>query len=137
MTHSDSGFRVAFSDFLRKSGRWRDVEPEALLARWVSFVESCEHGYRSDAQDYFNDLTSRDSLERAMSAAELQGFPELSQLRAKVEAVDMRFRSMLLPDSFPGIDEKSWWARGMVRYGRKHLVEDMRREYRLEIAEIE
>ncbi|RSN64176.1 hypothetical protein DMH12_03925 [Streptomyces sp. WAC 04229] len=137
MTHPDSGFRVAFSDFLRESGRWRDVEPEVLLARWVRFVESCEHGYRSDAQDYFNDLTSRDSLERAMGAVELQKFPELSQLRAKVEAVDVRFRSMLLPDAFPRIDEKFWWARGVVRYGRKRLVEDMRREYRLEIAEIE
>ena len=137
MTHPDSEFRVAFSEFVTKSGRWRDVEPDALLARWAKFVESCEHGYRSDVQDYFNDLTSRCSLERAMDTVELQVFPELSQLREKVGKVDVRFRSVLFPNAFPGIDEKFWWARGMVRYGRKRLVEDMRREYRLEIAEIE
>ncbi|MEU1020809.1 hypothetical protein ABZ366_01610 [Streptomyces sp. NPDC005904] len=137
MTQGAGGFRDAFSEFVRESGRWRDVEPEALLSRWCGFVESCEQGYRYDAEDYFNDLTSRDSLARALDAAELQRFPELARLRAEVEAADARFRALLMPDAFPRISEESWWARGMVRFARRRLVEDLRREYLLEVTLIE
>lgn len=132
MTHGTENFRDAFSSFVRESGRWRDVEPEALLSRWRTFVEECEQGYRGDAEDYFNDLTSRDSLARAMDSAELQSFPELVPLRAEVEAVDSRFRALLIPDAFPRIPEESWWARGVVKFARRRLVDDLRREYRLE-----
>ncbi|WP_455352752.1 hypothetical protein [Streptomyces sp. SYSU K217416] len=71
-----------------------------------------------------------------MTAVELQKFPELTQLRAEVEAVDSRFRALLLPDVFPGISEEIWWARGVVRAGKKRLVEDLRREYHVEVTEI-
>ncbi|MGA5703847.1 hypothetical protein [Peterkaempfera bronchialis] len=137
MNQDTGNFRDAFSSFVRESGRWRDVEPEALLSRWSRFVESCEQGYRGDAEDYFNDLTSRDSLARALDSAELQSFPELVLLRAEVEAVDARFRTLLMPDAFPRISEESWWARGVVKSARRRLVEDLRREYRLEVALVE
>ncbi len=137
MTHPHSDFRVAFVDFFKKTGRLRDVEPEALLARWEEFVDKCERGYPNDAQDYTNELTARDSLEQAMESEELQVFPELSKLCARVEVADARFRPMLIPDVFPRMDRKLWWARGMVRYGRKRLVESLRREYGIEIDEME
>lgn len=136
MTHGDDAFRAAFSAFVRASGRWRDTEPETLLARWVNFVDACERGYRGDSQDYFNDLTSRDSLERAMNAAELQGFAELPAFRARVEDVDAKFRPLLLPDAFSRIDERSWWARGVVRHGGRRLAEDLRHQYRVLITEV-
>ncbi|MFH8755583.1 hypothetical protein [Streptomyces atroolivaceus] len=136
MTQGDSGFRDEFSRFVAASGRWRDTEPEALLARWSTFVDQCEQGYRGDAEDYFNDLTSRNSLERALAAEELQQFPELAGLRLEVEAVDERFRALITPDAFPGIPEETWWARGLVRAGRKRLVEDLRREYGVEVTEV-
>lgn len=52
-----------------------------------------------------------------MDAAELQKSSELSQFRAKVVAVDARFRSMLLLDAFSGMGEKFWWDawRGAIR----------------------
>jgi hypothetical protein len=137
MTQDTGDFRDAFSNFVRESGRWRDVAPEALLSRWRGFVESCEQGYRDDAEDYFNDLTSRDSLARALDAAELQRFPELALLRAEVESVDARFRALLMPDAFPRISEESWWARGVVKFARRRLVEDLRGEYHLEVALLE
>ncbi|MFX0593653.1 hypothetical protein [Melissospora conviva] len=136
MTHDDDAFRAAFSAFLEGSGRWRDTEPETLLARWSNFVDACERGYRDDAQDYFNDLTSRDSLERAMNAAELQGFAELSEFRARVEDVDAKFRPLLLPDAFPRINERSWWVRGVVRYGGRRLAEDLSHQYGVFITEV-
>lgn len=136
MIFRDAEFRDAFSDFLKKSGRWRDAEPEELLCRWSEFVDSCERGYRNDAQDYFDELTARDSLERAMSEAELQRFFELAELSARVEVVDARFRALLLPNAFPRIDGRFWWARGVVRYGGRRLVEDLREQYDVDIAQV-
>lgn len=115
----------------------RDVEPEALLARWEEFFDKCERGYPNDAQDYTNELTARDSLEQAIESEKLQVFPELSELCARVEVADARFRPMMIPDVFPLMDRNFWWARGMVRYGRKRLVESLRREYGIEIDEME
>lgn len=137
MNGNEDSFSQAFSDFLKRSGRWRDTEPEALVTRWAQFVEACERGYRSDSQDYFNDLTSRDSLERAFAASELQSFHQLQLLRAEVELIDVRFRTLLLANAFPRIPESHWWARGMVKFARKRLVVDMRRNYQLELTEIE
>ncbi|WP_081715514.1 hypothetical protein [Actinoalloteichus caeruleus] len=132
MTHDTENFHDAFSSFVRKSGRWRDVEPEALFSQWRTFVEECEQGYRGDAEDYFNDLTSRDCLANALNSAELQKFPELALLSAEVEAVDSRFRALLFPDAFPRMPEEVWWARGVVKFAGRRLVEDLRREYRVE-----
>lgn len=133
MIHGVENFRDAFSDFVKESGRWRDVEPEALMSRWRTFIVECEQGYRGDAEYYLNDLTSRDSLARAMDSPRLQRFPELALLRAEVEAADLGFRAILIPDAFPGISEESWWARGVVKFARMRLVEDLRSEYRLEV----
>ncbi|MFE4621870.1 hypothetical protein [Streptomyces mirabilis] len=137
MTRENTNFEEEFSSFIRASGRWRDTAPEALLGRWSRFVDDCEQGYPRDAEDYFNDLTSRDSLERALASVELQEFSEMSQLRARVEEIDSRFRALLIPEVFPGIPDKFWWARGMVKAGGKRLVEDVRREYRIDLIEVE
>ncbi len=107
------------------------------MGRWLRFVDDCEQGYPHDVEDYFNDLTSRDSLERALTSVELQAFPEMSQLRASVQAIDSRFRALLIPDVFPRIPEEFWWARGMIKGGRRRFVEDVRREYHIDLIEIE
>jgi hypothetical protein len=137
VTPSVADFEEVFSNFIKNSGRWRDVTPEALLGRWSKFVDDCERGYPRDAEDYFNDLTSRDGLERALASVELQEFPEMAQLRASVAEIDSRFRAILVPDVFPGIAEEFWWARGMVRGGSRRFVEDVRRGYRISLVEIE
>jgi hypothetical protein len=137
VTREITNFEEEFSSFIRASGRWRDTDPEALLGRWSRFVDDCEQGYPRDAEDYFNDLTSRDSLERALASVQLQEFPEMSQLRARVEEIDARFRALLTPEVFPGIPGEFWWARGMVKAGGKRLVEDVRREYRIDLIEVE
>lgn len=131
------GFEEAFASFVRGTGRWRDVEPGALVSRWKNFVDRCEEGYGGNAEDYFNDLTSRDSLEKALNSVELRRFPELALLHEEVRLTDVRFRAILIPDVFPKLPEESWWARGVVRFARGRLVDDMRREYHVEVALIE
>ncbi|MEU9358013.1 hypothetical protein AB0D35_07840 [Streptomyces sp. NPDC048301] len=137
MTRKITNFEEEFSSFIRASGRWRDTAPEALLGRWSRFVDDCEQGYPRDAEDYFNDLTSRDALERAMASVELREFPQMSQLCARVEEIDSRFRALLIPEAFPGVPGEFWWARGMVKIGRKRLVEGVRREYCIDLIEVE
>ncbi|WP_156753504.1 hypothetical protein [Actinokineospora pegani] len=137
MNRDVSAFDEAFTRFVEATGRWRDTSPDALLERWLTFVAECEQGYSRDAQDYFNDLTTRDALERASTAPELHVFPELARLRTRVEKADSRFRVLLVPDVFPCIPKECWWSRGIVKGGARSFVEDMRREYRLELVEVE
>ncbi len=137
MTENAANFVEAFSSFIRASGRWRDTTPDALLGRWSRFVDDWEQGYPHNVEDYYNDLTSRDSLERALASVELQVFPEMFQLRASVNSIDLRFRVLLIPDIFPRIPEEFWWARGIITRGRRRFVEDVRREYQIDLIEIE
>ncbi|MEV1117767.1 hypothetical protein AB0I91_22075 [Actinosynnema sp. NPDC049800] len=137
MNSGVAAFDEEFSSFVKASGRWRDTAPDALLGRWSRFVDECVRGYPHDAEDYFNDLTSRDALERALASVELQIHPEMSRLRARVERIDSRFRALLTADVFPGIPKEFWWARGMVNGGSRRFVESVRRGYGIDLIEIE
>lgn len=137
---TDSEFSEEFSRLVRESGRWQDTRPDEMLMRWEQFVDECERGYSNDSVDYGNDLTVRDGLERAFGYPELQRFPELDELRGKVERIDKRFRILLIPDVFPRIPESEWWSRGVIRYGKKRFVDHFSQNYQsiainLEIVE--
>lgn len=133
MTAPDASFAQAFAEFMRHTGRWRDCEPDALLARWSTFVESCVRGYQGDSEDYFNDLTARDGLERALREPALARYPELEELRRAVTEIDDKFRAILRDDAFPKFSTDEWWNRGIVRYAGARLAEDLHREYGIDI----
>lgn len=100
-----------------------------LLARWEKFVAECERGYSSDAEDYFNDLTSRDAIERALRDEGLSQHPEMAVFRQQVIRIDLRFQALLRPNAFPRFSEEDWWARGIVRRAGHRLVNDLRDGY--------
>lgn len=130
MNLDDTEFVEAFSQFVKRHGRWRNYEPSALIGQWADLVDSCVEGFQGNAaEDYFNTLTSRGELERAMNAEELTRFPQMGLVRKAVLAVDERFRAILRPDAFPRFPESEWWLRGVVRYAGPQLAEDLRREY--------
>lgn len=133
MTAPKAGFAQAFAQFMRNTGRWRDCEPDALLKRWSEFVASCVRGYEGDAEDYFNDLTARDGLERALREPTLARFPELDDLRRAVVETDEKFRGILRPDAFPKVSTDQWWSRGIVRYAGPRLVADLSQNYGIDI----
>ncbi|MDP9642098.1 hypothetical protein J2S53_002043 [Actinopolyspora lacussalsi] len=137
MTWSADRFHDLFVEVIRSSGRWRDLDPEALLGRWDRFVADCEKGYPYDMEDYSNDRTSRSSIEVALNTPELQGYSGMVVFRTRVEIIDARFRPLLIPGVFPKIEEKAWWARGMVRYARRKLVSEVWESFGIEIAEVE
>ena len=68
-----------------------------LLAAWADWVAACERGYRSTYYEYENELSTRDFLERILSDPEVQGVPELEELREKTAVIDTRFRAILIP----------------------------------------
>ncbi|GAA2707869.1 hypothetical protein ACFY2R_26635 [Micromonospora olivasterospora] len=133
MTARDASFAQVFAQFMRDTGRWRDCEPDALLARWSGFVESCIRGYKGDAEDYFNDLTARDGLERAMRESALAHFPELDDLRRAALEIDEEFRRILRTDAFPRAPMDEWWNRGIVSYAGARLVEELSQTYGINI----
>jgi hypothetical protein len=134
MTQGGVEFAAAFTQFVRDRGRWRDCEPDALLARWVNFVNECVRGYEGEGEDYFNDLTARDSLEDAMRAPCLAGYVEMADLRRAVVEADEKFQAILRPDAFPGVPQEAWWARGMVRYAGPRLAMELKQTHHVDIA---
>jgi hypothetical protein len=126
-------FVDAFSQFTRESGRWRNTDPDSLVAQWADFVENCEKGYPGEAEDYFNDLTARDALERALVEPSLAAFAEMAALRRKVYLIDQRLRAVLRPHVFEKFSEKEWWNAGFVYRAGPRLVEDMRQSYGIDI----
>src|SRR5215211_2190422 len=109
MNLNDAEFVEAFSQFVRRGGRWRNYEPSALVGQWSDFVASCVEGFQGEAaEDYFNELTSRGELEKAINAPELAYFPQMDLVRRAVSAADERFRAILLPDAFPKFPESKW-----------------------------
>lgn len=127
-------FRVVFAEFIVASGRWRDAAPEELLARWGKFVTECEYGYTGDVEGYFNDLTSRDAIERAMRDEDLSRYPEMGDFKEQVARIDARFRSLPRPDAFPRLPAKDWWVRGIVRGAGQRLADELRDRYGVVIA---
>src|SRR5438045_4866711 len=82
--------------------------PAQLLTQWEQFVDWCKDGYRWDVSEYSNELAVREKLELLLAAEPLQRFQELQELKARVSAIDARFKSLLKPDvQLP--NREHWW----------------------------
>jgi hypothetical protein len=137
MTDPRGGFQEAFTAFMRKGGRWRNCEPDALRDAWASFVRSCVAGYEGEGEDYFNELTARSSLERAFQEPSLARFEEeMGALRSAVAEIDESFRRILDPDAFPRVPPSDWWVRGMVKYAGPRLAEELRETHHVHIEPV-
>lgn len=128
-----SPFDAAFTAFVRGRGLWRDDTPGAVLERWSSFVEECEHGYREDEFAYANEVMSRTTLEAALRAPELADFPETAVLRARVAEIDARFRPLLVEHAHRGIDVDEWWLRGIVRFAGHRLAREWKQSFGFDV----
>jgi hypothetical protein len=133
MQELSDDFIAAFSEKVHGWGRRRDYDPTSVLNDWARFVESCVRGYREQREYYVDELTTRDSIERAMNEPSLWKFPEMRDFTEAVLAIDARFRPLLLPDAFPRFPPEEWWARGVVKYAGPRLVSDLRTAYGVEI----
>jgi hypothetical protein len=128
-----SAFDAEFTAFVRGRGLWRDDTAGAVLERWSSFVEECEHGYRYDEFAYANEVMSRTTLEAAMREPSLARFPEMDVLRRRVAGLDARFKPMLVEHAHRGIDLDEWWVRGIVRYAGHRLAREWKQSFGFDI----
>jgi hypothetical protein len=126
-------FDTAFTAFVRGRGLWRDDTAAAVLERWSSFVEECEHGYRDDEFAYANEVMSRTTLEAALCDPSLAAFPELGALRRQVTQIDERFKRLLVEDAHRGIDVEEWWLRGVVRYAGHRLAREWKQSFGFDV----
>lgn len=100
------------------------VIPPFALARWVDVAEQLVGGYFGDEFSLMNDVNCRTTLERALTAPGLRGFPETEELRARVDRVDRVVRTVWLDGVLPG--GAGWWDSGTPRHGSKFLAESLR-----------
>jgi hypothetical protein len=126
-------FDTAFTAFVRRRGLWRDDTAAAVLERWSSFVEECEHGYREDEFAYANEVMSRTTLEAAMREPSLSGFPEMGVLRERVAEIDARFKELLVEHAHPGMDVDEWWLRGVVRVAGHRLAREWKQSFGFDV----
>jgi hypothetical protein len=134
MTDRPVDFGQAFSDFVRSTGRWRDVEPDALVQRWRKFAGDCAAGYAGDSDDYFNDLTVRSTLAKALNELSLNDYPEIRELEIEVAEIDAMLRPLMRTDAFPKFPPDEWWNRGVVELARPRLVAELRERCGVQIG---
>ncbi|MDG4778646.1 hypothetical protein O7614_03170 [Micromonospora sp. WMMD961] len=131
-----TGFAERFQAVVASTGA-RPRLPGELLAQWAQFVEFCEEGYDDNLDEYDNDLTVRDLIERVLNAPALEGVPELRWMREQVAESDERFRALLGSEPLPFEVPRPWWRARLPRYGGAEMVDDARRRYgvRVELSE--
>ena len=126
-------FDAAFTAFVRGRGLWRDDTAGAVLERWSSFVEECEHGYRErrvrlrQRGDVAHHPRGRDP--RAVPGR----VPRDGRLRRRVAEIDARFRPLLVEHAHRGIDVDEWWLRGVVRYAGHRLAREWKQSFGFDI----
>jgi hypothetical protein len=99
--------------------------PTSLIAGWEFVVESCEEGYGDMLDEYFFDLTVRDTIEHVLHDGPLQECPQMAWVREQVAALDVRFRALLQEDVVvPRWSDRPWWARHPLKYAGAQTAAD-------------
>ncbi|MEX0749491.1 MAG: hypothetical protein WD359_01670 [Dehalococcoidia bacterium] len=103
------------------SAEWESIEPvleelssragyrqslDRLKSRWRSFVGEVEIGYNDSADEYTNDLSTRDLLQRVMDAAPAA---TCEKIRFMIARSDARFEDATVSVATPIRDRPGWW----------------------------
>jgi hypothetical protein len=128
------------AEFLKAyAGLWgstvlKSGTPWSRVEAWENLVADCEEGYEQNTDELHWDGQCRLSLEKAMSAPELDAFPEQMQaLRERVLAADERLRLLFLPGVQIGHSGWEWWRRGVLRNGAGEYADDMLNYYGIDL----
>jgi hypothetical protein len=123
-----------FEEIAMASGFERMRSPATALSVWKQFVDECERCYHWNIYEYDNDLSVRDLLERALTDKELSSLAQFDDFAGGVRSIDAQFRSLLRTDAIR-TEKKTWWRRGVLRYGQGEYRADVRESYGIEIEE--
>jgi hypothetical protein len=133
---TSAAYLARFREIVRQNG-WPDsTTPAELLDRWMGLASSAEEGYRWTIDEYLNELTARDLLEKVVNDPILEGEADVQELRARVEAADHRLRAVLRQDVQIGEPGQPWWRRGVLSRAGDEYVEDLDRIYGIRITPV-
>ncbi|MEU5583741.1 HalX domain-containing protein [Streptomyces chrestomyceticus] len=123
-------FFVRYTEVQYGSGRARAVSPRGDLGHWSAFVDTCEEGYDDALPDYFYELRIRDAIERALTDERLRQTEGYAAFRARVEAVDERFRRVA-SERLPVADPSGlgWWHLVVPGRGGEEFARSLREEF--------
>lgn len=117
---SDRKVLIVIEDQLHSEGVAGHVTVRGLLRTW-SWLADQAADYGDSVDDYTNDLTTRDILERALVMAPE---PLRALLSVEIEAADRRFRDSTVPDELGKLGQyfqvdrrEGWWWRRVPRTG--------------------
>ncbi|GAB3953375.1 hypothetical protein GCM10029976_093430 [Kribbella albertanoniae] len=120
-------FLAEFGAVAQSAGSRRLVTPTVVIGSWRLFVELCEEGYGDNIEEFDHDLSVRRLIDRILQSPMLQGFEQMDWVRAEIEALDARYRALLI-DLDRG-DERGWWERGIPRLAGPELAGDFAERY--------
>ncbi|MFF5054062.1 hypothetical protein ACFY1S_12855 [Micromonospora sp. NPDC000663] len=103
--------------------------PTGYVEGWEQFVGFCEEGYHDNLDEYWFDLSIRDSIERLLTDERLFGFPQMGWVRERIEAADERFRAVLSEQPMPGRSERSWWEAYLPAWAGSEFATELRDTY--------
>ncbi|MFF7153644.1 hypothetical protein [Streptomyces sp. NPDC008139] len=127
-------FDECFSEVFSRQG-WRiPMLPGEAEARWSSFVKDCVDGYPWDVEDYFNDLSLRSALAKALPELESAGHGHARELGKSIAESDEILKAVLVRDSFPGFSEGDWWLRRTPIYAARRFCAEFHESHGVEIA---
>ncbi|PPK63173.1 hypothetical protein V5P93_004109 [Actinokineospora auranticolor] len=104
---------------------------DSLVEAWEQMVEFVEEGYYDNIYEYNNDLFVRGKVQDVLDDEVARGLPGFAELRARLDALDARFRAVLFPE--PSRDYGDWWHNHLPRYAGPELASDIANHYGLTI----
>jgi hypothetical protein len=127
--------RAFVETFRQVAGRRGRVNlPTALVEAWEHQVDAVADGYDWGYDEYSNDISVRDTVQRVLTDDRLRDFPQMAWVRERVQAADDRFRQLLQLDrELPSAVPLPWWHRHPPRYAEAELVDELQSLYGLRL----
>lgn len=100
---------------------------EDLIGGWRDFVDECETGYAWTLFEYWEDLSFRTDIQKALELEELKKYEEYQHLESQILATDSLFKEISYLDNRVDIDDQYWW--------QKRLLSKTTEDYRTDVIE--
>jgi hypothetical protein len=125
----DEEFSALFSTF-GWAGR---VTSEEVVERWRTFGGDCIDGYPWDIEDYLNDLTLRNTLQKVESPLREISRIQVSSLMREIYAVDATLQAVFQREVFLAAPEDQWWMRRAPTYAARDFCREFEQSYRVKV----
>ena len=120
-------FREAYIKYAR--GPVEILSPAGVVEAWAQLVDFVKEGYNDNIYEYHHDLGIRNLIELLLCDESLRDIDQMNWFRSDVEAVDERFKALLMPEPIPERAHWPWWQARYPRYAGPELANDIKHYY--------